>query len=565
MMKESEECHAEQIHCRAEQGVCERPAAMSDRVVPASVLLLLSALFGLSLFWSSVVAQTASQSTHHDILILNGRMIDGSGTPWIKTDIAVDGDRITAIGDLSGRSADRTIDASGLYVTPGFIDTHSHASSGLTNPELSAAEPLVAQGVTTVFINPDGGGPLDLTRQQEDLRAAGPGVNVAQFVPHGTVRVEVLGREDRAPDEKELERMKELVRQGMEAGAFGLSTGVFYSPASFAETDELVELSKVAAEYEGVYQSHIRDEADYTIGVVAAVDEVIEIAERAALPGVVTHIKALGPNVWGYSSAMVHRIEQARERGVQVFADQYPYNASSTSLAAALVPRWALEGGMSAFRNRLEDDGLRGQIREQMVENLARRGGAGRIQLLNVRQYPDLEGRTLAWYAEESSLEEVDAAIALLEESSPGIVSFNMNDRDVERLMRQPWTMTASDGGLVAMGQGVPHPRNYGSFPRKIKYYAVEQGVVDLAFAIRSMTHMPALVYGVHDRGMIREGAFADLAIFDLGQLEAPADFQDPHQLAEGMVYVFVNGEAAVEDGELTGSRSGRLLVRERD
>ena len=526
-----------------------------DRALLLTLLLIISAVLPA---WDLAVAQ----SSHHDLLIRNGRVMDGSGNPWIKADIAVDGDRIVAVGDLSGSSAERTIDASGLYVSPGFIDTHSHASAGMVNPELSSAEPLVAQGITSIFINPDGGGPLDLVKQQRDIRSAGPGVNVAQFVPHGPVRVEVLGREDRAPDELELERMKELVRSGMEAGAFGLSTGVFYSPASFADTDELIELSRVAAEYGGVYQSHIRDEADYSIGVVAAVDEVIEIAEAAEMTGVVTHIKALGPNVWGYSAALVQRIEQARERGVQVFADQYPYNASSTSLAAALVPRWALEGGMSAFRERLEDSGQREQIREQMGENLARRGGAERIQLLNVRQNSDLEGRTLAMSAQQFGLEAVDAAMKLLEEGSPGIVSFNMNDSDVERLMRQPWTMTASDGGLVAMGQGVPHPRNYGSFPRKIKHYAVEQGVVDLAFAIRSMTHMPASVYGVRDRGLIREGAYADLIVFDLEQLDDPADFQNRHQLAEGMVYVFVNGEAAIEEGRLTGSRSGRLLTR---
>lgn len=505
----------------------------------------------------------SAQDFCYDLLIRNGRIIDGSGTPWIKADVAVEGDRIVAVGDLSHADAQKIIDAKGLYVTPGFIDTHSHTSAGLTDPDLSEARPLVAQGITSVIINPDGGGPVDLEEQQQLLLAEGLGVNVAQFIPHGSVRREVMGSENRKPDEEELDEMRELVRSGMEAGAVGLSSGVFYAPGSYADTEELIELSKVASKFNGVYQSHIRDEADYNIGVMAAVDEVIEIAKKADITGVVTHIKVLGPNVWGYSAALVHRIERAREQGISVFADQYPYNASATGLSAALVSSQAVEGGMNKFRERLEDPELKEQIREEMLENLDRRGGPDRIQFRNVSQNRELEGKTLLDYAASTNKEPVDAATELLREGSPGIVSFNMNDNDVERLMRQPWTMTASDGGLVKKGDGVPHPRNYGSFPRKIKRYSVELGIVDMAFAIRSMTHMPALVYGIKDRGMIRKGAYADIAIFDLEKLDAPADFQDPHQLAEGMIHVFVNGQAVIEYESQTGVKNGRILIRE--
>src|SRR5690606_6005485 len=228
---------------------------------------------------------------------------------------------------------------------PGFIDVHSHAGPGLATRELSGARPLLAQGITTVFVNPDGGGPVDLVQQRRDLLEHGLGVNVALMVPHGSVRRAVLGMEDRAPTPEELERMKALVREGMEAGAFGLSSGPYYAPGSFADTEELIALARIAAEHGGVYTSHIRDEADYTIGVVAAVDEVIRVAREAGLPGIVTHAKVLGPRVWGYSGAVVKRIQRARDAGIEVFADQYPYEASSTSLAAALLPRWAQAGG----------------------------------------------------------------------------------------------------------------------------------------------------------------------------------------------------------------------------
>jgi N-acyl-D-amino-acid deacylase len=299
------------------------------------------------------------EAQDYDILIRNGRVLDGSGNPWVAADIGITGDRIVAVGTLTGASATRVIDAAGLYVAPGFIDPHSHAGGGLASPDLSVARPLLAQGVTTVFVNPDGGGPVDMVEQRASLLEDGLGVNVAQMVPHGSVRGAVIGPDDRAPSAPELERMRSLVAQGMEAGAFGLSSGPYYAPGSFATTEELIELARVAGGHGGVYSSHIRDEADYTIGVVAAVDEVIRISREAELPGIVTHIKALGPRVWGYSGALVKRIERARADGVQVYADQYPYHASSTSLSAALLPRWAQAGGGDSLRARLVDAGTR--------------------------------------------------------------------------------------------------------------------------------------------------------------------------------------------------------------
>jgi N-acyl-D-aspartate/D-glutamate deacylase len=524
---------------------------------PWLILLLAIGIMGAALP-RAVSAQT------YDVLIRGGRVLDGSGNPWVRADVAIRDDRIAAVGDLSAATARTVVDAAGHYVAPGFIDVHSHAGEGLADDTLSAAEPLLAQGITTVFINPDGGGSVDLAEQRTALLEHGLGVNAAPLVPHGSIRREVMGMADRAPTSDELDRMRQLVRQGMDAGGFGLSSGPFYAPGSYAETDEFIELSRVAAEYGGVYQSHIRDESNYTIGLIAAVDEVITVAREAGLPGIVTHIKALGPPVWGFSEAVVTRIERARAEGVEVFADQYPYDASATSLTAALVPRWAEAGGRDSLVARIRDPEARARMLADMEANLARRGGADRIQFRTFDPDPSTEGQTLAEVAAARDEEPLVTALGLIEQDNPGIVSFNMNQKDVRRFMQQPWTMTCSDGGLVAMGDGVPHPRNYGAFPRKLRTYVMDEEVVDLGFAIRSMTHLSASVMGIQERGLLRAGAYADVVVFDPARLRDTAAFQDPHQLAEGMEHVIVNGQFAVRDGSFTGERPGRVLHRQR-
>ena len=289
------------------------------RCKPLRATLLVSLLI-VGLLGSAAGSVAAQQP--YDLGSRGGRLLDGSGNPWYAADVAVQGDRIAAVGDLAGARARRVIDATGLYVAPGFIDDHSHAGPGLATPELSGARPLLAQGITTVVVNPDGGGPVDLVAQRAALLKDSLGVNVAQYVPHGSVRRAVLGMANRDPTPAELDRMRALVKAGMEAGAFGLSSGPFYAPGSYAKTAELVALAKVAAQYGGVYESHIRDESDYTVGLIAAVDEVIQIAREAQLPSIVAHIKALGPHVWGSSMAVTERIQRARDAGLQVFAGQ---------------------------------------------------------------------------------------------------------------------------------------------------------------------------------------------------------------------------------------------------
>ena len=529
---------------------------MAIRSRSCSVCLAVATLLSISM------AAPLSAQEGYDVIIRGGRVLDGSGTPWFRADVALRGDRIAAIGDLADARATTVIDAQGLYVAPGFIDVHSHAGEGLATETLSHARPLLAQGVTTVFVNPDGGGPIDMAAQRRSFEARGLGVNVAQLVPHGSLRGAVIGSANRSATPAELARMEAMLRTGMQEGAFGLSSGTFYEPGFFAPNSELVALGHVVADFGGAYTSHIRDESDAGIGLLASVEEVIQVAREAGIPGVVTHVKALGQPVWGFSEAVVQRIERARGQGVEVWADQYPYVASATGLAAALLPRWAQEGGNDSLRARLAAPTTRQRIRADVAQNLARRGGADRIQFRRFTPDTSIEGRTLAEVAQDRRADPIDVAIELIERGGPSIISFNMLEDDVRRLMVQPWTMTASDGDLVEMGVGVPHPRSYGTFSRKIQRYVVEEGVVDLAFAVRSMTAMPARVFRVADRGVLSPGAFADVVVFDLARVREVGTFEDPHHLSEGMVHVFVNGQAAVRDSQPTDGLSGRVLRR---
>jgi N-acyl-D-amino-acid deacylase len=496
-----------------------------------------------------------------DVLIRNGRVMDGTGNPWIRADLGIRDGRIAAIGRLDGARARTTIDAADRLVTPGFIDVHSHAGEGLARAELRQGQPLLAQGVTTIFANPDGGGPIDLVAQRAALEKGGVGVNVGLLIGHGSVRSAVVGRDNRAPTPEELERMKELVRRGMKAGAYGLSSGLFYTPGSYATTEEVIALAAAAGESGGLYTSHVRDEGNYDEGVVASVLEVIRIAEEAKVIGIFSHAKALGPDSWGLSMALMRRIDDARARGVQVYADQYPYEASSTNLRAALLP-------LGAAMPKPEDAAIApGQAPPDapisvLRENLRRRGGPAAIQIAHFRADRGLEGKTLADIAKARGVSAEAAAIDILSRGGASIVSFNMSEEDIEHIMRQPYTMTSSDGGLVLMTEGKPHPRNYGAFARKLSRYVRERRTVPLEFAIRSMTSLPAQVFGMRDRGVIREGAAADVVIFEPAAVRDRATYTDPHQLAEGMSYVLVNGVVVIDNGRFTDALPGKVLAR---
>ena len=509
-----------------------------------------------------LLAALPALAADFDLVIRNGRVIDGSGNPWIYADVGVKGDRIATVRAIAKGAGAREIDAKGLFVAPGFIDGHSHAAAGLIDPKIAAAEALLTQGVTTVLLNPDGGGPTDLPRQRRAIEAARPGVNAAQMIGHNSVRASVLGQANRAPDDAELARMCELVRRGMQDGAFGFSAGPFYTPGSFSKTEEHIALARVAAGYDGFYTSHIRDESDYNVGVVGAVEEVIRVAREARLPGIVTHIKALGPRVWGKSVEIIARIDAARKEGVEVYADQYPYEASSTGLVGAIVPAWAREGGNAALIARLQQPETRASIRREMLENLERRAGPTNIMVASYRPDRSLEGKRLDAIARERLREPVDVAIDLLIAGGASIISFNMSEDDLMRLMAQPWTMTSSDGQLVVPDGSVIHPRAYGPFPRRIRRYVLEKKVTTLEEAIRSMSGLPAVVFRLRDRGLIRAGSIADLVVFDFATMADRATYEEPHQYSTGVRDVGVNGPLAWTEGKLTSARAGRVLRR---
>lgn len=505
----------------------------------------------------------AGGEADYDLLIRGGRVLDGTGELARSADIGVRDGRIVLVGEAGGATGRREVDARSLVVAPGFIDAHSHAWPGLADSVLSDARSLLAQGITTVVLNPDGTGPPNLARQRRAVEADGTGVNFAQLAPHDSIRREVMGFDDRPPTPDEMEGMRSLVRRGMEGGALGFSTGLWSAPGNYAPTEEVVELAGIAAEYGGIYHSHIRDEGDVTVGVHAAVDELIHVSEEAGLPAVITHIKVYGVDMLGRAPEVVERVERARARGLEIWADQYPYAAAGGSIRLLMFPLWAQEGGEAALRRRVRDPDVRPRLRSAMLDRLERWGGADRLRVVRFEPDSSLEGRTLAEIADERNTHPADAAMQIELAGGASVVSYLMRDDDVETFMRKPWTMTSTDGGVVPFGDGVPHPRYYGAFPRKIEDYVRNRGVLSLEDAVRSMTNLPASVLGIPDRGRVREGMVADLVVFAPERVSAPATFLDPHRYAEGMVHVFVGGTAAIEDGRFTGARAGLFLARD--
>lgn len=516
-------------------------------------------LVAVTLALAALVPIAASQQTTpapFDLLIVNGRVLDGSGNPWLREDIGILGDRIVARGRLTGQPAVRVIDADGLVVAPGFIDAHSHAAGALARETLRDGRALLAQGVTTVIVNPDGGGPVDLRAQRETLEKGGVGVNVALLIGHGSVRGAVLGSARRAPTDDESAKMAELVRAAVAEGAFGLSSGLFYEPGRNAALEEVIALAKIAG---GVYTSHIRDEGNYDTGLVASVREVIRVAEEASVRGVVTHVKALGPDSWGQSKTVIDDINAARARGVEVWADQYPYEASSTSLGAAVLPG---PSGPDALKPRLAEPYSKDQLLKEVAENIRRRGGPPSIVMASGRGAAGLAGQNLQQIADARNVTPAEAAIEILLGGGASIVSFNMSEDDIRAFMRQPWTMTSSDGDLSLPGPSRPHPRGHGAFARKLAVYVRERGVVSLEDAVRAATSAPARVFGLSGRGELREGAFADVLVFDPATVKDLATYDDPFQHATGMQWVIVNGRVAIDAGTPTATLAGQVLRR---
>ena len=530
--------------------------------MPSLPALRLPSLAALA-FALSLGACATSAPPAVDIVIRGGTIYDGSEARAYPGDVAITGDRIAYVGPQRAFAAGRVIDARGQIVAPGFIDPHTHADIFLRAEDpaerLNAA--WLTQGASTVMIGVDGGGTPDVAADARELAASGVGTNVVPFVGFGAVRQRVLGDVARAPDRTELDAMKQLVAGAMCAGATGFSTGLFYAPQSFATTEEVIALAREAGQRGGLYDTHQRDESSYTIGLMDSTREAIRIGEEAGAPVHIAHIKALGVDVQGEAPALIALIETARARGIDVTADQYPWLASGSSLDAALLPRWAVDGGAAELLARLADPATDARIRAEMAENLRRRGGAA--SLLLTAPDRDWTGRTLEEHAQAEGVDPVEAAIRIIAqvaaEGGRGteVASFNMAQEDVETLMRQPWVVTASDGSLG-------HPRMFATYPEKYRTYVVERGTIDLARFIRQSTGQVADIYKVEERGYLKPGYFADVLVLDPEDYAPRATYLSPRELSDGVTALFVNGRLAVENGAVTGEAAGRVLLRSR-
>lgn len=558
-------------------------------MTPSRVALLVSFACWLSCTHSA-------EQPPFDVLIRGGTIFDGSGQPGTQADVGIRGDQIAAIGDLSGAKAKAIVDARGKAVAPGFINVLSWATEALLHDGRSQSD--IHQGVTLeVFGEGWSMGPLSETMKRRlkadqgelkydvawttlaeylrHLEKKGVSCNVASFVGATTVRIHTIGYEDRKPTRRELANMKALVRAEMEEGALGVGSALIYAPAFYADTHELIELAKVAAEFDGVYISHIRSEGNR---LEEAVDEFLKIVADARVAGEIYHLKAAGQANWPKRAAVIEKLEAARASGLGVTADMYSYDAASTGLDATMPP-WVQEGGYSRWVERLHDDGTRKKVIKEMRtptdkwENLLLLAGSPEKVLLVDFKNPDLQhltGRTLGQIAKQRGLSAEEAAIQLVIEdgSRVGCVYFLMDEDDVRKNIALPWVSFGSDGSSVSAEdlflKSQPHPRAYGNFARVLGKYVRDEKVLPLEIAIHKMSGLPATTLHLDRRGFLKEGHFADVVVFDPAKIQDHATFERPHQYATGVSDVLVNGVAVIKDGDHTGAKPGRAVFRER-
>ncbi len=499
----------------------------------------------------------------YDLILRNARIVDGTGSPWYRGDIAIRGDSIAHIAPSIFGSAVRVIDVKGAVVAPGFIDIHTHAIRGIF--QVPTADNYTRQGVTTILEGPDGGSPVPLKPFLDKLEALKKSINIGSFIGQGSVRQQVVGLANRPATEDEIDTMRGIVKQGMEEGAFGLSTGLYYVPGRFTPLAEVIELEKIAGRMGGVHTSHMKDEAG---GVVDSVRDTITIGEKGELPTHVSHHKMIGKANWGRSVETLKLIDAARARGVDVTVDLYPYTASATSIQAALLPAWALEGGQEALLARLKDAATRAKIKAEIahVIRTERGGGDPRNVVISSCTFDvKLSGKNLAEVTQMRNLaptpENAAEATMWLEESGHCRGVFHaMDERDLTRILQHPASMVASDGEVTFFGKAAPHPRSYGTFARVLGVYVRDKQVLTLEEAVKKMSAMPAARIGLTDRGVLRPGLKADIAVFDPATVRDAATFDMPHQYAVGFSQVIVNGQVIFENGAMTEARPGRVL-----
>jgi N-acyl-D-aspartate/D-glutamate deacylase len=510
----------------------------------------------LALSWLALPA-AAQAPVQADVIIRGATIYDGSGKPGFVGDLAIKGDRVVALGKFVFAGKPRLIDGEGLVISPGFIDLHTHSDTPLTRPATRAHLNYLTQGVTTAVTGNCGSGPPDVAAFFKTLEAGGVGTNVIHQVPHNNVRRRVMGNENRDPTAQELARMEKLVDEGMKAGAWGLSTGLIYNPGTYSKTDELVALAKVAARHGGLYASHIRDEGS---GVLAALQEILEIAARAGIRIHISHIKVSGRRAWGKAPDMIALIRRAREKGIKVTADQYPYTASSTSLAATLIPARFREGKPEEMLSRLDDADIGPKMRKAIVPGIAARDGGKSLRIASYNPRPQWQGKDLAAIAAAEKKPALEVVLEITRNGGAGVVNFGMNEDEVRLFMKEPYVATASDGSGRVPAPEVPHPRSYGCFPRKISHYALVEKVISLEQALRSASGLPADILQLPQRGYLKADYFADVVVFDPRTFRDTATFDQPHQYAPGVRYLFVNGRLAIDEGRFTGALAGRVL-----
>jgi N-acyl-D-amino-acid deacylase len=496
----------------------------------------------------------------YDVIIKNGKIIDGSGNPWFYGDVAIVKGKIVAIGKLHG-TATRTIDAKGLIVAPGFIDVHTHIEGN--DLAVPTAPNFILDGVTSVVTGNCGSSNTDIAKYFRQLDSVKTSINVATLVGHNDVRDAVMGESRRNPTADEQKKMEELVERAMLDGAVGFSTGLIYVPGTYSKTPEVIGLAKAAAKHNGVYASHIRDEAD---NMVDAVEEAINIGRQAGIGVEISHFKTTYKPNWGRSASMVALVEKARNEGIDVTVDQYPYIASSTSLNTRL-PSWVFSGGRDSLLTRLHDPATRAKIKKSMHDDLKEKQAKDYSYCLVARYVPDstINGLNISqvnvkWGKKPTADNEIETILKMVEDGGASMVFFSMDEKDLKTIMQYPFNMIASDAGINKFGSGVPHPRGYGTNARVLGRYVREMKIVRLEEIIRRMTSLPAQKFQLADRGLLRPGMAADIVVFDENSVNDKATFEKPHQYAVGFKYVLVNGVVTVDEGKHNGTRAGVVL-----
>ena len=512
----------------------------------------------LTVFIASFMNLAAQQA---DYIIRNGKLIDGSGNNWQYKDVAIQNNKIVAIGNLKNWKANKEIDAKGLVIAPGFIDVHAHIEGSESRNPL--ATNFIYDGVTTVITGNCGGSAENLKNYFNTIDSIGTSINVASLIGHNTIRKQAMGTANRNATATEMQTMEKLAEEAMKDGAVGMSTGLIYIPGTYAPTEEIVSLAKVIRAGGGVYSSHIRYEEDK---VLDAINEAIQIGRAANIPVEISHFKVSGQNNWGRSKETIPLVMNARKEGIDVTIDQYPYTASSTQLSV-LLPDWVLSDGQDSIMARLKNAEIRKRVAEHSIGIIKKRG-LKHFSYAVVASYradtsfngKSIEEINLLLGNKHNQKAEAETIIQMIEKGGAQMVYHGMGDNDVVAIMKYPFNMIASDAGIAVMGMGKPHPRAYGTNARVLGKYVREMGVISLEDAIRRMTSLPAEKFNIKNRGLIKEDYIADIVIFDENEVTDMANYTEPHQYAKGFKYLWVNGALTINEGEHNGTRKGMAI-----